>query len=168
MPESEYPSDKLDSQLVLVHLDQLHLYPLCHEDLDELSSDTLDDLFEFLLLHGVPEVVEFYVDDQGRSVVIRGHRLVLACRLLATQRVDGFSTDMKIQATQIRNAGPRELLLRSADDSVVRFHLDYAGRMRVALALDEAGIPADRAAAALALPVETYVALVARAQELDS
>ena len=139
----------------VVRLDQLveGAVPFCHEDLATLPPDDLDDLMIDLVRHGLPDDLEFFVDDKGRKVVVRGHRWIRACRLLAVQALDGFSPDMVIEAWQVIDATPDELLLRSTEDGTVRYRIDPKA---AAAHLREAGIADELAASALGLSLTQY------------
>ena len=69
-----------------IRLDQLDLEALCHEDIDAIPEDDLDDILCTLIQHGLPlGSVEFRWGEAGRAVAIRGHRWLVGCRLLAAQ-----------------------------------------------------------------------------------
>ncbi len=62
-----------------------------------------DHASEFPELQALQTPIEFYVDDQGRSMILTGHRRIAALRLLAEINTPGFAADMPIQAIEVVN-----------------------------------------------------------------
>jgi ParB-like chromosome segregation protein Spo0J len=127
-----------------------------HRETEDLGEKRLEGLLKSLTLEGLLVPVEFSADQKGRKVVINGHRRVAACRILAARNVPGFNDSMELEALEVRNATPQDLLVRSVADNEVRLSLDRVGRIRVARKLHDAGVQVDRAAFALGVSVKTY------------
>jgi ParB-like chromosome segregation protein Spo0J len=128
----------------------------CHRDEDALTADNLKTLMDSLVLEGLQVPIEFHVDGEGKKVLVKGHRRVTACRLLADKNTPGFSRDMEVDAIQVQNATVEDLLIRSVADNEVRLNLSRIGRIKVAKKLYDAGVQTERAARALGISPKSY------------
>lgn len=48
--------------------------------------------------------IEAVRDEAGKTILLKGHRRVTACRLLAEKNVPGFTSNMKIDAIEVPGA----------------------------------------------------------------
>src|SRR5438045_753675 len=82
-----------------VPLDQLVLDQerFCHRDPTALIEEVLQSLMISLVEEGQQVPIEFYVDEDGRKILVKGHRRVAAMRLLAEKNKPGFSKDMLVE-----------------------------------------------------------------------
>jgi hypothetical protein len=97
-----------------------------------------------------------FVQDGDRKVLVKGFRRVAAWVILARKGVPGFGADQKLEAIEVLETDPRELLVRSILDNSVRKSLDQVDRIRASRALFLALVPEARAAAALGISVQSY------------
>ncbi|MBV8609986.1 MAG: hypothetical protein JO034_21315, partial [Singulisphaera sp.] len=92
----------------------------------------------------------------GKSVLTKGHRRVAACVVLARKQAIGFRDDMELDAIEVLETDPTELLVRSILDNAIRKSLDQVERIRAAHTLFRAGVHEGRAAEALGVSVQSY------------
>src|SRR5262245_28226931 len=90
----------------LVPLNELDMLEnvFCHRGPDGLDSANVADLFDSLILEGLQVPVEFYRDKDNRKILVKGHRRVTACRILAQRNTPMFTLDMKIPAIEVSEA----------------------------------------------------------------
>jgi hypothetical protein len=81
---------------------------------------------------------------------------VAACRILAGRNTTGFTADMEVEAFEVLDATPQDLLVRSVMDNQIRLNLDRIGRIQVAKKLHDAGVEVSRAAYALGVSTKSY------------
>lgn len=139
-----------------IRLDHIKFGNFCHRDPVELEPSSLTKLKESVILEGLQVPIEFYRDDQGNVILLKGHRRVTVCRILAGENEAGFTLDMEIDAIEVIKGTPEDRLIRSISDNEVRATLDRMGRIRVAKKLHDAGVSSKRAARAMGLSVKQY------------
>jgi hypothetical protein len=128
----------------------------CHRKPGELEEADVADLFDSLITEGLQQPVEFYTHKDGRKILIKGHRRVKACRLLAEKNTPNFSLNMQIPAIEVFEAPLKDLVIRSVLDNTARKSLDNVGRILAARALHENGVEDKRAAIALGVSRQAY------------
>ena len=128
----------------------------CHRDNNALTDESLKSLMDSLILEDLQNPVEIYRDEDGNAILLKGHRRVTACRLLADKNEPGFTRDREVDAIEVTNATPADLTVRSILDNEVRQDLTRVGRIRVAKKLSDARVPDERAARAMGVSVKTY------------
>lgn len=139
-------------------LDQLQMKPehYCHRAEVELSRTTLKPLMDSLALEGLQTPVEVYAEAKGQLVVVKGHRRVMAMRLLADDNHPSFKHNMSVQVHVVLDATPEDLTLRSILDNETRKNFSPIERIQVVAKLHKAGVPVQRAAAALGVGTKTF------------
>lgn len=144
-------------QRTSVSLNQLKidLERFCHRDPAALDQENLQGLMKSLIQEGQQVPIEFFVDEKNDKIVIKGSRRTTAMRLLADKNTAGFTHDMQVEAIEVRNATPQDLLVRSIADNEVRLNLDRVSRIRMTKKLHDLGVPDSRAANALNVSVKT-------------
>jgi ParB-like chromosome segregation protein Spo0J len=126
----------------------------CHRDPEALKEENLATLLDSLTLEGLQVPIEVHKVD-GKTVLIKGHRRVTACRLLAGKNTPGFTLDMEIEAIEV-NGTVHDLLVRSVSDNDVRVNLKGSERIQVVKKLHDFGVPVRRAAGAMGVSEKTY------------
>jgi hypothetical protein len=147
------------SELIFLRLGQIVLRPdlYCHRPAEELTEDRLASLMESIRTEkGIQVPVEVAYGPDGLPVLTRGYRRISAARLLADQRVAGFSLDMPVPAVVVRGLSDQDLLVRSVLDNENRKSHGPVDRLVVARRFYEAGIQSARAASALGVAEKTY------------
>ena len=120
-----------------------------------LQEEHLKDLLPSVQHEGLQAPVEFF-QDGPRKVLVKGHRRVAACIILCKKGAPGFLADMELDAIEVLETDPRELLVRCVLDNSVRKNLDQVDRIRVARSLFLAGVSEARGAEALGISVQSY------------
>jgi ParB-like chromosome segregation protein Spo0J len=146
------------SQRTKVHLNELVIDPerFCHRKKEALTEANLKELMDSLVLEGLQVPIEYYVHGPGRKVLIKGHRRISACQILAGKNTPGFTADMELEAIEVQGASTEDLLIRSVADNEIRRNLDRVDRIKVARKLSAAGVQNERAAKALGISVKSY------------
>jgi len=146
-----------------VGLDLLITVPerFCHRDTSELKDvSKYKDLADSIATEGLQTPIEYYLDDQGRPVVTKGHRRVAALRHNAAISKPGFSPDMEIEAIEVSGASQQDLIVRSISDNTNRLEFSQGERIRAAKMLHDNGVETRRAARALNVSDKTYLRLL--------
>lgn len=157
---------KATTKRTKVKLDEIKTSVYCHRPEEELED--LTTLEESLTLEGLQVPLEYFINEDGQNVLLKGHRRLKAMRNLADKNVPGFSRDMEVEAIEVDNASPVDLLIRSISDNEVRLNLNRTSRIRVAKKLFDAKVDVKRAARAMGTSVKTYERdlLIAQHQEM--
>ena len=101
--------------------------------------------------------MEFFRDSDGICVVVKGHRRIIAMRELAKRNTPGFSANMPVEAIEVVNATPKDLLCRSVADNTNRNNFTVVERIRAAKTLYDGGVEVSRAAYALNYSTKQYL-----------
>jgi ParB-like chromosome segregation protein Spo0J len=128
----------------------------CHRDADALKREAVGGLMDSLALEGLNTALEVVLDEKKRPVIIKGHRRLAAMRFLVEDNHPRFKPETKVRADVVLDATEEDLLLRSVLDNETRKNLNPIERCRVVKTLHDAGVPVQRAAAALGISVKTY------------
>jgi ParB-like chromosome segregation protein Spo0J len=128
----------------------------CHRDPEALGYESLQSLMDSLTLEGLQVPIEVFIDENGNIVLLKGHRRVYAHLGLADKNAPGFTRDMEIEAIEVADATPVDLLVRSVSDNEVRLSLTRVDRIRVTKKLHDAGVQVERAARAMNISTKTY------------
>jgi len=157
-PENLDRATQAEMRETTVPLNELFLDPErhSHREMAELTRSALDDLMKSLRLEGQQVPIEFFTNDGGKRVVIKGHRRVTASRFLAEDKAPDFFEAMPIRAIEVVNSTPEDRLVRSIADNCQRRDLSAVERMRAAKRLFDFAVPIDRAAWALGVSPKTY------------
>ena len=157
-PEILERATQATMQRTRVHLNDLVMDTdrFCHRKAATLNEEGLKDLMDSLVLEGLQVPVEYFSDTRGRKVLVKGHRRVTACKLLAGRNTPGFKEDMDVEAIEVQGATPEDLLIRSVADNEIRLNLDRVSRIQVARKLADAGVQNERAARAMGISVKSY------------
>jgi len=141
-----------------IPLDQIKIDKdlFCHRNPEALLPEKLETMMDSLILENIQVPVEVFKNEKGNYTLIKGHRRVSACRLLADKNEPGFTRDMLIPALELMSSSPADRLIRSISDNEVRLNLDRVSRIRVAKKLYDAGISVDRAARAMGMSTKNY------------
>jgi ParB-like chromosome segregation protein Spo0J len=141
-----------------VRLDELKfdLARYCHRDEEALKEENLAPLMQSLILEGQLVPIEFFTNAEGEKELLGGHRRVTALRTLADKNVPRFTRDMEVEANEVLDATPQDLLVLSIADNAVRQDLGRDERIRVSKKLHDAGVQVERAARAMGVSVKTY------------
>jgi hypothetical protein len=153
---------------VTVPLDEFVLKPelYSHRAPEELKDrDRLLPLMDSLTVEGLLNPVEFYRGPDGTPVVTKGHRRINALRQLAQENRPGFTAAMPVEAVEVLNASPQDLLCRSVADNANRKDYTLGERIRAAKTLHDGGVEASRAAFALSYSTKQYLRDLKVAQE---
>src|SRR5207253_1837144 len=87
----------------------------------------------------------------------KGNRRISAMRMAASENVPGFTANMPVEAIQVVNATPQDLLCRSVADNVIRKSYTLGERLRAALTLHHGGVETNRGAFALDLSPKQFL-----------
>jgi ParB-like chromosome segregation protein Spo0J len=142
-----------------VPLNEFLLLPerYCHRDEQELTDiERLRPLVDSIAAEGLQTPPEFFRDEKGRPVIVKGHRRISALRWLADKGTAGFKPNMPVEAIEVSGATLEDLLVRSIIDNVNRLTLSPTERIRAAKAMKDRGVKPERAAATLGISVKTY------------
>jgi hypothetical protein len=142
-----------------IPLDRFILYRelYCLRDGEELNvEDRLKALKISLTTEGLQSPVEFVLDANGQPVLVKGFRRISAMRSLARDNVPGFTASMPVEADEVLNATPQDLLCRAVSDNTIRKSYSPGERLRAALALHKGGVEVNRAAITLDLSVKQF------------
>jgi hypothetical protein len=130
----------------------------CFRDPEELNDESrLMPLLNLLVVEGMQTPVEFFFDSEGNPVTTKGHRRISAMRLAAKKNMPGFTDAMVVQALEVRNASPQDLLCRSVGDNTIRKDFSLGERLRAAKTLHDNGVETSRAAYALGYSTKQYI-----------
>ena len=152
--EQKAPPEQVARRVRLDQFDRSDLRFFLREP-KHLQEESLKDLLPSVQHEGLQAPVEFF-QDGSRKVLVKGHRRVAACVILSRKGAPGFCVDMELDAIEVLETDPRELLVRCVLDNSVRKNLDQVDRIRVARSLFLAGVPEARAAEALGISVQSY------------
>ena len=152
--EPRTPAEQRATRIRLNEIDRSNLQFSCR-DSKYLAEQYLDDLIASLQKEGMQVPVEF-VRLGGKIVLTKGHRRVAACVVLARKQAPRFRDDMELDAIEVLETDPTELLVRSILDNAIRKSLDQVERIRAARNLFRAGVHEGRAAEALGVSVQSY------------
>ncbi|HKM54801.1 MAG TPA: ParB N-terminal domain-containing protein [Isosphaeraceae bacterium] len=152
--EPRSPAEQRATRIRLNQFDRSDLRFFLREP-KHLQEEHLKDLLPSVQHEGLQAPVEFF-QDGPRKVLVKGHRRVAACIILCKKGAPGFLADMELDAIEVLETDPRELLVRCVLDNSVRKNLDQVDRIRVARSLFLAGVPEARAAEALGISVQSY------------
>lgn len=152
--EPSTPAEQITRRVRLNQLDRSELKYFLRDE-KYLQEDNLKDLLPSIQHEGLQVPIEYF-QDEARKVLVKGHRRVAACVILARKGAPGFREDMELDAIEVLETDPRELLVRCVLDNSVRKNLDQVDRIRAARRLFLAGVPETRAAEALAISVQSY------------
>ena len=143
---------------IKVRLDQVVMEPerYSHRRSQAFKEENLQSLMDSLVLEGMQVPIEGFFDDQGRFVVVKGHRRVRAHQLLVGQHKPGFLDEMELEAVEVANASPQDLLCRSIGDNVARLNYDRIERIDAAKRLYDQRVEETRAAVTLGVSVKSY------------
>jgi hypothetical protein len=158
-PEFLERATKAVIRATTVPLNEFVLKPelYCHRDPEELSDiDRLKPLMDSLIIEGLEHPPEFFRDPDGKPVVDQGHRRISAMRELARQNTPGFSETMPVEAIEVVNATPQDLLCRSVAENINRKTYNLFERIRAAKTLHDGGVEHCRAAHALDYSTKQY------------
>ena len=155
-PQAE-PRTPAEQRATRIRLDEIDRGDLrfYYRDRKYLQEEHLEDLLKSLRREGMQVPIEFFRDGD-RKVLVKGFRRVAAWVILARKGVPGFGEDQKLDAIEVLETDPRELLVRSILDNSVRKSLDQVDRIRASRALFLALVPEARAAEALGISVQSY------------
>ena len=152
--EPRTPAEQITRRVRLDQLDRGELKYFLR-DVKYLQEDNLKDLLPSIQHEGLQVPIEYF-QDEARKVLVKGHRRVAACVILARKGAPGFREDMELDAIEVLETDPRELLVRCVLDNSVRKNLDQVDRIRAARQLFLTGVPETRAAEALGISVQSY------------
>lgn len=143
---------------VTVPLNEFVLKPelYCHRDDGDLEEDSLKSMMESLVLEGMHSPVEFFKDGDGKPVLIRGHRRIKASGFLVQRNTPGFSSGMPIEAVEVFNATPQDLLCRSVSDNANREDNTLIARIKIAKKMHDQKVESNRAAHAMKYSVKQF------------
>jgi ParB-like chromosome segregation protein Spo0J len=143
---------------IRIRLDQIVTEPLrfSHRNRFAFQEAALKPLMDSLVLEGLQVPIEGYRDSQGRFVVTKGHRRIASLRLLAGKNTPGFTADMEVEAIEVENCSPQELLVRSVADNAARQNYSRVERIVAAKRMYDAGVEEVRAAGALCISAKTF------------
>lgn len=128
-----------------------------HRGDEEFKPETLELFMENLILEGgIKVAVVFFTDAQGNKTVLSGHRRVTGCKLLADRHQAGFTHDMEVDAIELLDATPQDLLVESVSDNGNRKDMSPTYRLRAIKLFHEAAVEVKRAARALGVSDQTY------------
>lgn len=127
-----------------------------HRDPEDLKEASLESLSQSVTQEGLQVLPEVARDEDGRLVLIKGHRRIEVLRLLARKNTPGYTLDMEVEVLEVLDATPQDLLVRSISDNEVRKSLDREHRIRAAKKMFDAGVQNSRAARALGVSLKTY------------
>jgi ParB-like chromosome segregation protein Spo0J len=150
---------------VKVRLSQLVLLPelYSHRDKSELDIDNpvkIRPLADNIAERGLEVPIEIFVDKDGRVIVIKGNRRVMAHRLNVKEGKAGFTHDMELEAIEILGADDKELAIRSINENVHRLTYTDPDRVRAAMILKQLNVDDSQAAMALGVSAKTYARLL--------
>ena len=152
--QAKAPAEQVAGRIRLDQIDRGDLRFYLRE-VKYLQEANLKDLMPSIQHEGVQSPVEYF-QDGTRNVLVKGHRRVAACAILARKGATGFREDMELDAIEVLETDPNELLIRSVLDNSVRKNLDQLDRIRAGRKLFLAGVPEARAAEALGISVQSY------------
>src|SRR3984893_8095057 len=98
-PENLSRATDATTRRINVRLDQIAFDPdrYCHRNPEKLTPESLGILMNNLVSDGgMHPHVELFRDEQGKIVLIKGHRRIAASRTLADNNVPGYSRNMEI------------------------------------------------------------------------
>jgi ParB-like chromosome segregation protein Spo0J len=102
---------------VLLNKIRMDVGRYCHREAGVFEEKNLEALMNSLTAEGLQVPIEGYVDKEGYFVVIKGHRRVKALLLLAAKNIPGFTVDMDVEAIELGNYTPEDLMVRSIVDN---------------------------------------------------
>jgi hypothetical protein len=140
-------------------LDELVLEPerFMHRPQDALSETRLAPLRESIITeNGIHSRITYFVDPQGRKVVVRGHRRTTALRQLAAQKQPGYTEVMEVPTEEIVGGNSQDYLVWSVFDNENRETTDRVSRIKTCKKLYDDGVPIPRAARAMKVDPKTY------------
>jgi ParB-like chromosome segregation protein Spo0J len=158
-PEFLERATKAATRSMPVPLNEFVLRPelYCHRADEELDkADRLESLMASLTVEGLQTPVEFFRSPDGKPVLVKGHRRITSMRALAKKNTPGFSENMEVQAVEVLNATPQDLLCRSVADNSNRNTYSLMERIRAAKTLHDGGVEHSRAAYALGYSPKQY------------
>src|SRR5512135_2370339 len=125
--EPRTPAEQRPTRIRLDEIDRgdLRFY---YRDRKFLQEEHLEDLLKSLRREGMQVPIEFFRDGD-RKVLVKGFRRVAARGILARKGVPGFGEDQKLDAIEVLETDPRELLVRRSLDNSVRQSLDQVDRI---------------------------------------
>lgn len=124
-------------------------------DKGTLAEASLKGLMDAIQHEGLQDPIEVAILE-GRVVLVKGFLRVEACVLMGRKQVPGFGDDMELDAIEVQETDPNELLIRSVLDNSHRRSLDQVERIEAARRLFLAGINEARAAEALGVSTQSY------------
>lgn len=138
---------------VTVRLNLLVLDPdrFCHR----LEKANIPGLARSLAAEGQGTPLKFFTDAKGKKVLLGGYRRYDALQWNIEHGVPGFTPDMEVDAIEILEATPQDLVAISITDNQ-REDLTPFERILVAGKLNKAGMSDERAATALGVKIKTY------------
>ena len=146
-PEFPERATTATTRPMTVPLDEFVLKPelYCHRR-KGLSDDeaTQKPLRDSLTVEGLLTPVEFFRDSDGKCVIVKGHRRIIAMRELAKRNTPGFSANMPVEAVEVVNATPKDLCALLVADNSNRNNFSVVERIRAAKTLYDGGVEVAR------------------------
>ena len=115
---------------------------------NEKKQNDLRSLAESLLEEGQLTPIEFYRDEQGRAVLVRGYRMVEAYHQIIDRELDPARCNphMPLLAVQLSGGREADYLVRAVASNEVHRHLSETAKYTVAEMMLRRGVSATRAA----------------------
>ena len=158
----------LASKPTTIRLDQIdretqkRIY--CHRTPEELTDDHAKILADSLISEGQVTPIEYYRDDAGRAILVRGYRTIEAHHQIIGKQLDQghFKADMEIPAVELTGGSEVDYLLRAITSNEVRKHLSEEAKYTVATLLLDRNVTQNRAARAMGISTTLYRRYVRR------
>ena len=159
--------DEIDREAmkhVFNHRDKADMAWGMGDEKDEKKQNDLRSLAESLLEEGQLTPIEFYRDEQGRAVLVRGYRVVEAYHQIIDRELDPARCCLHMPLLAVQLSGGREAdyLVRAVASNEVHRHLSETAKYTVAEMMLRQGVPAIRAARALAVSPSLFARYIRR------
>ena len=124
----------------------------------EKGQGYMQSLVESLVSEGQITPIEFYRDEQGKAILIRGYRTVEAHHQIIARRLDPvrYHPTMELPAVELEGGQEVDYLIRAVASNEVRCHLSDEAKYTVAAMLLERKVSATRAARALGISATVF------------